>query len=1022
MKHIFLFLPIFLFSLTATAQVPSHFVYNLVVRDSADLEVKNDTVSVEVSIVRDSAMGQSQYSEVHTAVTTVSGLVSLEVGTGTDTSGNLSAINWKAGPYYLQTRTDVAGGTNYGPPTAIEMVSVPYALYSNRSDTAHTASFTDTLAVSVSKEGDTLFLGTAGQYVVIPGLSEANPSSECLQDTTEVVEVISTTGRIWMDRNLGAFQAADSSADSRAYGDLYQWGRSADGHQCRDSDTTSTLASTAASSPDSAWYGKFIITDNDPYDWLSTQDSNLWQGVNGVNNPCPTGFRLPTETEWQAEIDEWGGDKNATGAYNSPLKLPVSGNRLYSVGLLSFGGMGGLYWSSSVSGSQARYLNFTSSNADFYSNNRAFGYAVRCIKEIPAITGCELDTTAVVEVVSAEGRIWMDRNLGAARAAVSSDDSLAYGALYQWGRAEDGHQCRNSDTTSTKATTAVISPDSAWHGKFIVDPITSPFFEAVYWLSTQDDNLWQGVNGVNNPCPTGFRIPTASEWETELDSWGQDANRDSAFNSPLKLVVSSRREGNNGVQVLSGLSQGYYWSSSFLTPLSGQPYRHLNPRGLLIGGSVGMSIYSRADGQAVRCIKELPPATGCEDSTAVVEVTSTTSRVWMDRNLGAFRKAISGDDSLAFGALYQWGRAADGYQCRNSETTSTLATTVVPSTGGSWDGKFITANAPSNDWLSTPDSMLWQGIAGVNNPCPEGFRLPTQSEWQNERDSWGGNKWASDAFDSPLKLPVTGHRNQSSGNIQTFEYGYYWSSTVSTTQSMALSIFSSGSQLDPYNRIIGHAVRCIKHVYPPVTGCELNETAVMEVTSAGGQVWMDRNLGAYRAAKSSDDTLAYGALYQWGRGADGHQCRDNDTTSTQASTSIASTDQAWAGKFIVSSTSPFDWLSPQDSNLWQGVNGVNNPCPTGFRLPTETEWQAEIDSWGNDKNATGAHNSPLKLPVSGLRLSSSGAPFFVGSVGYYWSSSVSGSDARYLYINSSGADLSSNLRASGSAVRCLKEE
>jgi len=33
-----------------------------------------------------------------------------------------------------------------------------------------------------------------------------------------------------MDRNLGATQVATSSTDENSYGDLYQWGRRADGH------------------------------------------------------------------------------------------------------------------------------------------------------------------------------------------------------------------------------------------------------------------------------------------------------------------------------------------------------------------------------------------------------------------------------------------------------------------------------------------------------------------------------------------------------------------------------------------------------------------------------------------------------------------------------------------------------------------------------------------------------------------------------------------------------------------------
>ena len=51
------------------------------------------------------------------------------------------------------------------------------------------------------------------------------------------------TGKVWLDRNLGATQVAISSTDADSYGDLYQWGRNADGHQIRTSDITTTLAS-----------------------------------------------------------------------------------------------------------------------------------------------------------------------------------------------------------------------------------------------------------------------------------------------------------------------------------------------------------------------------------------------------------------------------------------------------------------------------------------------------------------------------------------------------------------------------------------------------------------------------------------------------------------------------------------------------------------------------------------------------------------------------------------------------------
>jgi hypothetical protein len=221
--------------------------------------------------------------------------------------------------------------------------------------------------------------------VIIPGLSESNPSFpmgfvHCdPANLTIIKKVTSTTGEIWMDRNLGASRVADSSTDSLAYGNFFQWGRFADGHQCRESDKISVLASTAASSPDSVWYGKFIVGLSSPFDWLSTPNDSLWQGVNGVNNPCPNGYRLPNEAEWNAERESWGSN-DLDGAFGSPLRLPVSGSRDVSSGAPFGVGSRGDYWSSSVSGANARFLLFNSSGAALLSDFRAGGRAVRCIK------------------------------------------------------------------------------------------------------------------------------------------------------------------------------------------------------------------------------------------------------------------------------------------------------------------------------------------------------------------------------------------------------------------------------------------------------------------------------------------------------------------------------------------------------------------------------------------------------------------------------------------------------------------
>ena len=189
---------------------------------------------------------------------------------------------------------------------------------------------------------------------------------------TEVVEVTNPeTGRVWMDRNLGAGRAATSPTDELAYGDLYQWGRPTDGHQKRNSSTTSTR-----SIYDQPGHGNFIITPEEPNDWRSLPNNDLWQGIDGINNPCPLGYRLPTDAEWEAERSSWISD-DAAGAFASSLKLPQPGNRIPYTGLMSYGLS--LYWSGSGGGSSLYFL--SSGNLGITVYQQARGGSVRCIKD-----------------------------------------------------------------------------------------------------------------------------------------------------------------------------------------------------------------------------------------------------------------------------------------------------------------------------------------------------------------------------------------------------------------------------------------------------------------------------------------------------------------------------------------------------------------------------------------------------------------------------------------------------------------
>ncbi len=407
MKQTFAFLTFIFASLVAFSQAPNAMSYQAVIRDANNKLVSNQSVSMQISILQGSASDPSVYTETQTLTTNANGLASMEIGSGTIVLGSFSAIDWANGPYFIKTETDPTGGSTYTITGTSQLLSVPYAMHAKTAENTFSGDYDDlnnkptnisaftndagyvTILndddatnelqnLSVSTTGDTLYLQNGG-FVIIPGISAANTpfvNVHCTGTPTAIVDVINpTTGKTWMDRNLGASQVATSSTDADAYGDLYQWGRRADGHHCRNSSTTSTLSST-----DQPGHGEFITPDASPFDWRSPHNGNLWQGVNGTNNPCPSGYRLPTFTELDAEHNSWISD-DAAGAFASPLKLQVAGYRYSNNGSLSDVGSYGNYWSSTVDGTSSSYLFFKSDYAIMLSSTRSNGLSVRCLKD-----------------------------------------------------------------------------------------------------------------------------------------------------------------------------------------------------------------------------------------------------------------------------------------------------------------------------------------------------------------------------------------------------------------------------------------------------------------------------------------------------------------------------------------------------------------------------------------------------------------------------------------------------------------
>ena len=194
------------------------------------------------------------------------------------------------------------------------------------------------------------------------------------------------SGKKWLDRNLGATRIAQSANDWQAFGDMFQWGRLADGHQritrtgATPADAVGVTGTVATRSTGNVPpTNQFIIYTGIRGDWRNPQESNLWQGVNGINNPCPAGWKVPTLAEWNAE-----GIGSMSDAYTK-LKLTYSGFRSIVDAAFNSNDAGGYYWTSTVDETGAIFYSYwVGFESDrYYSASRNRGQAVpcRCIKQ-----------------------------------------------------------------------------------------------------------------------------------------------------------------------------------------------------------------------------------------------------------------------------------------------------------------------------------------------------------------------------------------------------------------------------------------------------------------------------------------------------------------------------------------------------------------------------------------------------------------------------------------------------------------
>jgi hypothetical protein len=887
-KILFSFALLFFFATNSIfAQAPEGINYQAVLRNTTTGAVlPNSTVNVQIKIISGTATGTVIYQEMHPGLLTNQGLVNLVIGKGLPQIGTFASIPWSTGGnFFVNTAIQVGGvGTyqNYG---TQQLMSVPFALYSKYSGNQ----------LNQWRYGNTSpasGLGNLGDFYLdmVTGNVHYKNSTSTWQLTGNIKGPQGAQGPIGLTGPVGATGATGAQGPIGLTGPA------------------------GATGPTGA-QGPIGLTG--PAGATGPTGS---QGPIGLTGPA--GATGPTGSQGPIGLTGPTGATGATGA-QGPIGLTGPAGATGATGAQGPIGLTGPAGASGPSGNG--FNNGTALNQIMYWNGTAWvtlnpgfdgqvlsicggtlgwttvtGACPTLQNQYPAGSVFCAGPTVIVDVTNpTTGKIWMDRNLGATQVAASSSDAAAYGDLYQWGRGNDGHQCRTSVITSVLSAT-----DQPTNGNYIVSSTGN-----LDWRSPQNNNLWQGVNGINNPCPTGYRLPTETEFEAERLSWTSN-NASGAMNSVLKLTLGGIRTADTPGAIIQVNSLGGNWTNTIYGG---------NSKAIAfsaVNSEIGWS--NRGQGYSVRCIKDasiIPANIGSINcSTPTVLGTSTS------------------------------GVAA---------TNVSITISYTGGNGGSYTAQTISSTGVSGLLANLSAGVLANG-AGT------------------------------------LTYTITGTPVSSGTASFSIVIG-------SKSCSFTLNVLTPLAAQYPVGSVFCAGPTAIVDVTNPITG----------------KIWMDRNLGAAQVATSTTDVLAYGDLYQWGRGNDGHQCRTSATTTT-----LSSSDQPGHGNFILSPNSPIDWLSPQNTNLWQGINGINNPCPIGYRIPTIVELNNERNSWSIQNN-TGAFLSPLKFTISGNRTGGGGQIIGIASYGSYWSSTISSTLANNLFFNSN-VNIYNDYRANGTSVRCIK--
>lgn len=484
------------------AQTPNLMSYQAVIWDASGNLVSDKMVSIKLSILQGSPTGIVVYSETHKPQTNSNGLVSLMIGGGTNASGKILDINWGNGSFFLKTETDPTGGSNFNILGTTQFISVPYSIFSGKTESLVTVNpGIPGQVLMLEKDGKMKWIGDYPTITTnaVTSISQTSATSGGSIISDGGLPVVSQ-GVVWSTSPIPTVSLPTKTTDGSEIG--------------------SFSSNITGLSPNTSYYVRAYATNS-----VGTSYGNEVSFKTLILPVPPTVITTSSTDIYYTTITSGGNvtfnggsDVLARGVIWSKTDVPT-----ITLTTKTLNGIG--------NGSFISYLFGLTPNTTYYIRAYAInsagltGYGKVDTIKTRTWVNCpstikDIDNN-VYNVVAIGFQCWTKENMKVSKYSNGDEIPIIINGV-SWASLTTGSRC--------------------W---YLNDSVTyeNPYGNLYNWYAASDP---RGI------CPTGWHVPTASEWTTLTDYLGGEG----IAGGKMKATGNAYEEGNIGASNSSGFT-GY---------------------------------------------------------------------------------------------------------------------------------------------------------------------------------------------------------------------------------------------------------------------------------------------------------------------------------------------------------------------------------------------------------------------------------------------------------------------------------